>query len=139
MYVDNGETRGVAMDHLQAIRVFCRVVETGAFNRAAQSLHMPNATVSKWIRSLETHLGVALLERSTRRVHVTNEGSAYYERMCAYCWPSWTTSNPPWVAPMPIREVVYVWIPAARQQAAFSPQPCQSSGNATRTSTWRSE
>jgi DNA-binding transcriptional LysR family regulator len=69
------------MDHLQAIRVFCRVVETGAFNRAAQSLHMPNATVSKWIRSLETHLGVALLERSTRRVHVTNEGSAYYERM----------------------------------------------------------
>ena len=69
------------MDHLQAIRVFCRVVETGAFNRAAQSLKMPNATVSKWIRSLETHLGVPLLERSTRRVQVTHEGTAYYERM----------------------------------------------------------
>jgi DNA-binding transcriptional LysR family regulator len=69
------------VDHLQAIRVFCRVVETGAFNRAAQSLQMPNATVSKWVRSLETHLGVPLLERSTRRVQVTNEGTAYYERM----------------------------------------------------------
>jgi len=69
------------MDHLQAIRVFCRVVETGGFNRAAQSLQMPNATVSKWVRSLETHLGVALLERNTRRVQVTNEGTAYYERM----------------------------------------------------------
>jgi DNA-binding transcriptional LysR family regulator len=69
------------MDHLQAIRVFCRVVETGAFNRAAQSLQMPNATVSKWIRSLEVHLGVPLLERSTRRLRVTNEGTAYYERM----------------------------------------------------------
>lgn len=69
------------MDHLQAIRVFCRVVETGGFNRAAQSLQMPNATVSKWVRSLETHLGVRLLERNTRRVQVTNEGTAYYERM----------------------------------------------------------
>jgi len=69
------------LDHLQAIRVFCRVVETGAFNRAALSLQMPNATVSKWVRSLEEHLGVPLLERSTRRVQVTNEGTAYYERM----------------------------------------------------------
>lgn len=69
------------MDHLQAIRVFCRVVETGGFNRAAQSLQMPNATVSKWVRSLETHLGVPLLERNTRRVRVTSEGTAYYERM----------------------------------------------------------
>lgn len=69
------------MDHLQAIRVFCRVVETGGFNRAAQSLQMPNATVSKWVRSLEVHLGVPLLERNTRRVQVTNEGTAYYERM----------------------------------------------------------
>ena len=69
------------MDHLQAIRVFCRVVETGGFNRAAQSLQMPNATVSKWVRSLESHLGVRLLERNTRRVQVTNEGTAYYERM----------------------------------------------------------
>ena len=69
------------MDHLQAIRVFVRVVETGGFGRAALSLNMPNATASKWVKSLETHLGVTLLERNTRRVSVTADGAAYYERM----------------------------------------------------------
>ncbi|AIY39517.1 Transcriptional regulator [Collimonas arenae] len=68
------------MDHLQAIRIFSRVVETGGFGRAALSLKMPNATVSKWIKSLEAHLGVKLLERSTRSVSVTTDGAAYYER-----------------------------------------------------------
>lgn len=68
------------MDHLQAIRIFARVVETGGFSRAAQSLQMPNATVSKWIKSLEDHLGVKLLERSTRSVNVTTDGVAYYKR-----------------------------------------------------------
>jgi DNA-binding transcriptional LysR family regulator len=68
------------MDHLQAIRIFARVVETGSFTRAALSLDMPNTTVSKWVRSLEAHLGVKLLERSTRRVTVTTDGAAYYER-----------------------------------------------------------
>lgn len=68
------------MDHLQAIRIFTRVVETGGFSRAAASLQMPNATVSKWVKSLEEHLGVKLLERSTRSVNVTTEGAAYYER-----------------------------------------------------------
>jgi DNA-binding transcriptional LysR family regulator len=69
-----------SMDHLQAIRIFTRVVETGGFGRAALSLNMPNATVSKWVKSLETHLGVTLLERNTRSVSVTTDGAAYYER-----------------------------------------------------------
>jgi DNA-binding transcriptional LysR family regulator len=69
------------MDHMQAIRSFVRVAEIGAFTRAADSLQIPNATLSKQIQELERHLGVKLLERTTRRVHVTNEGSAYYDRM----------------------------------------------------------
>jgi len=68
------------MDHLQAIRMFARVVETGSFTQASQSLDVPNATVSKWVRGLETHLGVRLLERTTRSVTVTTDGAAYYER-----------------------------------------------------------
>jgi DNA-binding transcriptional LysR family regulator len=68
------------MDHLQAIRIFVRVVETGGFGRAALSLNIPNATASKWVQSLEAHLGVKLLERNTRRVSVTTDGAAYYER-----------------------------------------------------------
>lgn len=69
-----------AMDHLQAIRIFSRVVETGSFTGASRSLGVPNATVSKWVRALEAHLGVKLLERTTRRVSVTTDGAAYYER-----------------------------------------------------------
>ncbi|MGE8159986.1 LysR family transcriptional regulator [Paraburkholderia sp. NPDC080076] len=68
------------MDQLLAIRVFARVVEAGAFTRAADSFEMPLATVSKLVRSLEQHLGVKLLQRTTRRVTVTAEGAAYYER-----------------------------------------------------------
>lgn len=69
------------MDHLQAIRAFARVVETGGFNRAAESLQMANATLSKSISALEKHLGVTLIERSTRRVRISNDGAAYYERI----------------------------------------------------------
>jgi DNA-binding transcriptional LysR family regulator len=66
---------------MQAIRSFVRVVEIGGFARAAESLQIPNATLSKQIQQLERHLGVKLLERTTRRVHVTSEGSAYYDRV----------------------------------------------------------
>jgi DNA-binding transcriptional LysR family regulator len=66
---------------MQAIRAFVRIVEIGGFTRAAESLQIPNATLSKQIQQLEAHLGVKLLERTTRRVHVTGEGSAYYDRI----------------------------------------------------------
>ncbi len=68
------------MDQLVAIRAFARVVEAGNFTRAADSLEMPNATVSKLIQDLEAHLGVRLLQRTTRRVTVTPEGRDYYEK-----------------------------------------------------------
>jgi len=68
------------MDQFQAIRVFARVVEAGTFTKAAASLQMPKATVSKLIQSLEAHLKVQLLNRTTRQVTVTAEGAAYYER-----------------------------------------------------------
>lgn len=68
------------MDQLQALRVFARVVEAGTFTKAADSLNMPKSTVTKLIQSLETHLRVRLLNRTTRRVTVTTEGAAYYER-----------------------------------------------------------
>lgn len=63
-----------------AMRAFVRVVETGSFTRAADSLTMPNATLSKLVKSLEAHLGVQLLQRTTRRVSATPEGLEYYEK-----------------------------------------------------------
>ncbi len=69
-----------AMDQLQAMRVFVRVVEAGNFTRAADSLGLPKATVTKQIQSLESRLRTRLLNRTTRRVSVTPDGAAYYER-----------------------------------------------------------
>src|SRR5262245_10051004 len=68
------------MDKLQAMEVFVRVVETGGVTRAADSLHMPKATAATLIQKLEATLGVKLLNRTTRRVSVTPDGAAYYER-----------------------------------------------------------
>ena len=68
------------MAHLLAMRVFGRLVETGGFARAADALRMPKSTVTKLIQGLEGELGVRLLERTTRRVTVTAQGAAYYER-----------------------------------------------------------
>lgn len=63
-----------------AMRAFTRVVETGSFTQAADSLNMPIATLSKLVKSLETHLEVRLLHRTTRRVVSTPEGEEYYEK-----------------------------------------------------------
>jgi LysR family transcriptional regulator for bpeEF and oprC len=68
------------MDRLQAMQVFVRVVETGGFTRAADVMSMPKATVTTLVQNLETHLGAKLLNRTTRRVSVTPDGAAYYER-----------------------------------------------------------
>jgi DNA-binding transcriptional LysR family regulator len=68
------------MDQLAAMRAFVRVVEVGTFTRAAQLLEAPKPTVSKQIQLLEAHLRTRLLNRTTRRVTVTADGAAYYER-----------------------------------------------------------
>jgi DNA-binding transcriptional LysR family regulator len=68
------------MDQLLAIRAFARVVEAGSFTRAADSLDMPKATLSKLVQELEGHLSVRLLQRTTRRVTVTPEGRDYYDK-----------------------------------------------------------
>lgn len=68
------------MDQLAAMRAFIRVVEAGNFTHAANSLRMPKPTVTKLIQSLETHVRTKLLNRTTRRVTVTPDGAAYYER-----------------------------------------------------------
>ncbi|MCK0198658.1 LysR family transcriptional regulator [Ancylobacter sp. 6x-1] len=68
------------MDQLAAMRAFAGVVETGSFTRAADRLDMPKATVTKLVQQLEARLGTRLLNRTTRRVGVTPDGAAYYER-----------------------------------------------------------
>lgn len=68
------------MDQIQAMRIFVRVVEAGTFTRAADSLSLPKATVTKHVQALEERLRVKLLNRTTRRVTVTPDGAAYFDR-----------------------------------------------------------
>ena len=69
------------MDKLSAMRTFARVVEAGTFTKAADSLGLGKAQVTREVQSLEEDLRTRLLHRTTRRVTVTAEGAAYYERV----------------------------------------------------------
>ena len=69
------------MDRIAAMNAFVRVVEAGTFTRAADTLDVPNATVTRLIQGLEEDLKVRLLHRTTRSVTVTPEGATYYERV----------------------------------------------------------
>ncbi|MFK3972806.1 LysR family transcriptional regulator [Pseudomonas sp. NPDC087358] len=68
------------MDRFNAMRAFARIVELGGFGKAADSLHMPRASVTVLIKQLEAHLGTQLLLRTTRHVTPTLDGQAYYQR-----------------------------------------------------------
>ena len=68
------------MDQVVALRAFVRIVETGSFTKAAAALAMPKPTVTKLVQQLEAHLRTRLLSRTTRRLAVTSDGAAYYER-----------------------------------------------------------
>lgn len=65
---------------LNRASTFVRVVETGGFTRAASSLNLPPSSVSRAVARLEDELGVVLLERTTRKVALTDAGKAFFER-----------------------------------------------------------
>src|ERR1700756_604962 len=68
------------MDRLVSITAFVRVAENGGFTAAARRLNLSTATVSENVQALENALGVRLLNRTTRRVSLTEIGREYYER-----------------------------------------------------------
>lgn len=70
------------MDTLAAMRMFTKVVEAGSFVRAAERLDVSTTAASRLVADLEAHLGARLLHRTTRRLHPTDAGRAYYDR-CA--------------------------------------------------------
>src|SRR5262245_13793509 len=72
---------GDAMDRLQSMRVFEQVVAEGGFAAAARKLDLAPAVVTRLVGDLEKHLGVRLLNRTTRRVALTPAGEAYVGRL----------------------------------------------------------
>ena len=68
------------MDTLLSMRVFARIVEAGSLTRASDTTGLATPRVSALLSTLERHLGCRLLNRTTRRIALTEEGQAYYER-----------------------------------------------------------
>lgn len=68
------------MDRFDAMQTFVRVVETGSFTKASQTLQTSRTTVTHLVQQLEARLRVKLLNRTTRRVSLTAEGTEFYER-----------------------------------------------------------
>src|SRR5258708_35422020 len=68
------------MDTLQNMRVFSRVVEAGSFTAAAQQLNTTTAYASRAVSDLEAHLRTRLLNRTTRRIALTEAGERYLQR-----------------------------------------------------------
>lgn len=69
------------MDRFQAMRVFAKVVEQGGFARAATALGLSNTVVTRNVAELEAHLGIRLLNRTTRKLALTEAGQQYLERV----------------------------------------------------------
>jgi DNA-binding transcriptional LysR family regulator len=70
------------MDSLTPLRAFRRIVELGSIARAADALDLSSAALSKQLRALEAQLGAVLIQRTTRRMSLTDTGRAYYAECC---------------------------------------------------------
>ena len=68
------------MDRLNAMKVFCTVVDAGGFSRAADKLGISTSSVTNQVLALENHFNIKLLHRTTRRMSVTHEGRQCYDQ-----------------------------------------------------------
>src|ERR1700759_1868882 len=68
------------MNRLTSLTAFVRVVDSGGFSAAGRHLNMSTTMVSNHIQSLEDRLGARLLNRTTRKVSLTEVGKTYYDR-----------------------------------------------------------
>lgn len=125
------------MDRLFCMQVFVRVVEHQAFNKAAEALGVSRASVTEAVAQLERRLGVRLLNRTTRRVSVTDEGRSYYENCVRILDDIAEAEDGLSGAPTNPAADCGCRCRTRSSTRAFFPG-CRSSSPATRTSRWKS-
>ena len=123
------------MDRFDAMQAFVRVVESGSFTKAAETMHVSKTTVTQLVQQLEARLRVKLLHRTTRRVQVTADGAAYYERAVRLLadLDDAETACP---APRPRLAASCGWMCPARWRGWSWCRPCQTSTRDTPTFSW---
>ena len=80
------------MDRFASMQAFVRVVEAGSFVRAAERLAISTSSLSRLVAELEAHLGTRLLNRTTRKLSLTEGGQAFYER-CVQLLNDWAEAE----------------------------------------------
>src|ERR1700739_395270 len=78
-------SESVPMDRMTAMVTFVKVIEAGGFAAAGRKLGISPSTVTTQIQTLEERLGTRLLNRSTRRVSLSEIGKTYHERRLTFC------------------------------------------------------
>jgi len=73
-------SNGIAMDELNCIRAFIKVIETGSFAEAARQTGLARSVMTKRVNQLEEHLQLELMQRTTRSLSLTDTGVVFYER-----------------------------------------------------------
>ena len=101
------------MDQLRCMRTFVRVAEVGSFTAAADSLQLSRAVVSAQVAELEQHLGCPLLQRTTRRVALTVDGSDYLAQCQRLLAELEAADEAMGVAPAAVRGRLRVGVPGA--------------------------
>ncbi len=69
------------MDLFTAMKLFTKVADVGSFSEVARQEYITTSSISRQINALEEELGVSLLQRTTRKVSLTEAGAMYYERV----------------------------------------------------------
>jgi LysR family transcriptional regulator for bpeEF and oprC len=108
------------MDKFKAMQVFTRVVDSNSFAAAADALHMTRSSVSTIVQDLEAYLKVRLLNRTTRRISLTPDGAAYYER-CVRILAEVQDSEHSFATPIAPRGKLKVDLPSSLGRKVFVP------------------
>jgi LysR family transcriptional regulator for bpeEF and oprC len=101
------------MDQLRCMRTFVRVAELGSFTRAADALRLSRAVVSTQVLELEQHLGCQLMQRTTRRVALTVDGSHYLAQCRRLLADIEATDEAMGVSPAGVHGRLRIGVPAA--------------------------